>query len=128
MTDYKYLVKDYGWIIDPHLYKEEDIRSYFFDCGAEYFECGQGFYQDVFEGKFLVDGKGYLVRIDAFIESAKQDVGERLYWVESIMNVRWEHIDIPEQKERKDYIIEVKNFTEKEYKTILNEIKKIRES
>jgi hypothetical protein len=47
-----------------------------------------------------VEEKFYSVTIHADITSAKQDVGDRLYWVDEISSVTYEEIDKPLPKEK----------------------------
>lgn len=87
----QYLIDDWGlfeskeWLKHP-----EQIEEYFKDVGYEYFECGQGFYQDEAEVYVKIGDKFYNVYITAEIGSAKQDRGDRLYWVENIESVTYD--------------------------------------
>jgi len=96
-----YLIKDYEVIQDFNYLKCEDqIKSYFEDVGTEFFECGQGYYQDLVNKIIKIGKTFYDVTIEAEINSAKQDRGDRLYWVENISNVKWKEIEKPKPKEK----------------------------
>lgn len=102
----KYLIEQYDVIEDKkYLTSEDDIKDYFDDNGRDFLECGQGFYQDEAEVICKVGDKFYEVTIEAEIASAKQDVGDRLYWVDNISNVTYKEIDKPEplSKEKVQY-------------------------
>jgi hypothetical protein len=95
-----YLEKDYGVIQDVEFLKsEEQIEGYFNDDYGDLFDCGQGYSQDKAKVIVKIANKFYEVTIFAEIGSAKQDRGDRLYWVESIKKVRWKEIPKPEPKE-----------------------------
>jgi hypothetical protein len=64
----------------------------------EFFECGQGYYQDEAEKIVLIDNKSYCVKIKAEICSAKQNIGDRLCWVENLESVTYSEIPKPEEK------------------------------
>ncbi|MNP35694.1 hypothetical protein D3C76_1290380 [compost metagenome] len=42
-----------------------------------------------------IGDKFYEVSLEAEIFGAKQDIGDKLYWVEDIKNVKWKEIDKP---------------------------------
>jgi len=95
-----YLIKEYGVISNPRRLKHENqIEDYFKDCGSEYFDCGQGYYDDGKELIVKIGPKFFSVYLEAEIGSAKQDRGDRLYWVEDIESVKWEEIEKPKKKE-----------------------------
>jgi len=99
----KYLKEQYDIFEDKkYLTKEEDLERYFLDNGPEYFDCGQGFYQNEAILLVKVGDKFYDVTIEAEIASAKQDSGDRLYWVDNITNVSYEERDKPLPKELED--------------------------
>lgn len=96
----QYLIDDHGVIECTEIAGKSiaDIEGYFKDYGLEYAEpdCGQGYYQEdsdfiVFDGAIF-----YNVVLTFEIGSAKQNVGDRLYWVESIRSVSVSEIDKPE--------------------------------
>lgn len=105
MKPEEYLIKDYGIIYDATFLKtKEDIVEYFKDIGADWLDCGQGYYEDELGVKVMTqDGKYYDVLIKAEIGSAKQDRGDRLYWVESIEYVCYTEIRKPKEKEKEVY-------------------------
>lgn len=105
MKPEEYLIKDYGMIYDATFLKtKDDIREYFEDMGYDLLDCGQGYYENEAGVKVMTqDGKYYDVLIKAEIESAKQDRGDRLYWVGSIKDVFYIEIDKPKEKEKELY-------------------------
>jgi len=108
----QYLIDDYGVIEDKkYLKTNDDILPYFKDVGRDYFDCGQGYYQDSAEVIVKIGDEFIKVTIIAEIESAKQDRGARLYWVESIKDVILEDMDKPEPLDRKSYKITLDNLT-----------------
>lgn len=97
----KYLIEQYDVFEDPkYLTKESEIIDYFMDGGSDYFDCGQGYFQD--EANFIckIGSKFYDVTIYAEIASAKQDVGERLFWVDDILNVEYRETEKPRPKDK----------------------------
>lgn len=114
----QYLSEDYGVIEDKnYLTKEEDIEPYFKDDSYDFFDCGQGYYQEEVEVICCIGDKFYKVKIKAEIGSAKQDRGDRLYWVEGIESVIYEEIEKPKPKARE--IVLYKVWVTKEEKNIL---------
>ena len=104
-----YLISQYGVYQDEkYLTHESQIEETFRDIGCEYLECGQGFYQDSAEVIAKIGKKFYKVTIYAEICSAKQDVGDRLYWVERIKSVEYEEIEKPKFKDKVYYSYEIK--------------------
>ena len=106
MEPEKYLIKEYSVVYDKKYLKiEDDIKDYFKDNAYDYFDCGQGYYQDEAEIICMTqDGKFYKVKIVAEIISAKQDRGDRLYWVERIDSVNYNKIDKPKEKTKDLYL------------------------
>ena len=99
-----YLIEDYGVIEDPEWLKCVDqIKDYFSDDYGEYFECGQGYYEDKATVITKIGKKFFRVILHAEIEGSKQDRGDRLYWVESLEKVEYEEIDKPTPKEKVEY-------------------------
>jgi hypothetical protein len=96
----KYLKEEYNVYESEYLTKEEEIEEYFENNGSDFFECGQGFYQDEAEFICKVGDKFYNVEIRAEVLSEKQNVGDRLYWVDNITSVEYEEIPKPQPKER----------------------------
>ncbi len=77
-------------IEDPRWLSSEDtIESYFKDVGREHLDCGQGYYEDEATVMCKIGDDYYEVSITAEIGSAKQDWGDRLYWVEKIESVTY---------------------------------------
>jgi hypothetical protein len=97
----KYLKDEYNVFEDEkYLTKEEEIEDYFKDCGAEFMDCGQGYSQDEVTLICKITDKFYKVELKAELGSAKQDVGDRLYWIDEITSVNYEEIPKPEPKEK----------------------------
>jgi len=97
----EYLIKEYGVVENAKYLKcVEQIEDYFKDEYSDLFDCGQGFYQEKASVICKIGGKFYDVLIVAEIGSAKQDRGDRLYWVESIEKVTWKEINKPLPKEK----------------------------
>lgn len=95
----EYLIKQYNVHEDKnYLQDESDIEDYFKDDGYDYFDCGQGYSQDEADVIVHIANKFYLVTMEAEIGSQKQDRGDRLYFVEDIVNVEHREIDKPERK------------------------------
>ena len=80
---------------------EADIIPYIKDIALDYFDCGQGYYED--KKDFIVyiqsDDQYYKVTVTADIMSAKQDRGDRLYWVDGINDMLLAKIDEPALKD-----------------------------
>lgn len=92
----RYLIEQYDVFEDEEwLTSEGDIEEYFDDYGRDLMECGQGFYEDEAEIICKIGDKFYNVTIYAEIASAKQDRGDRLYWVERISKVSYKEIPKP---------------------------------
>ncbi|ATF13518.1 hypothetical protein A616_16500 [Brevibacillus brevis X23] len=96
-----YLEEQYDVFEDEnYLTQESDIVQYFTDSGREFFDCGQGYYQDEAELICKVSDKFYKVKIEASIVGEKRDVGDKLYFVDEIKSVTYEEIEKPEPKEK----------------------------
>lgn len=118
-----YLEKDYGVIQDTEYLKcEEQIKPYFAEDAREHFDCGQGYFQDEAIIIAKIGRKFYEVKITADICSAKQDVGDRLYWVEGIEKVEWKEIPKPEPKQYQvyDYSFSLNPDRKKELDSLLS--------
>ena len=74
--------------------QEEDIEAYFKDCGNEYFDCGEGYYQDESTIYVQLDsGKIYEVHMEAICEGNKTDWGDRIYFVDEITKVEFKEVE-----------------------------------
>ena len=94
-----YLIKQYNvYQYKRYLTHESQIEETFKDIGYYYLDCGQGYYQDEAEIIVKIGKRFYNVNIHAEITSAKQNVGDRLYWIERIHSVTWKEIDKPKEK------------------------------
>jgi hypothetical protein len=97
----QYLKEQYNVFEDEKwLTNEDEIVGYFKDCGSDFLDCGQGYYDDNTSIICKISEKFYKVKIEAEIMSAKQDVGDRLYWVEDIKDVTYEEIEKPKPKDK----------------------------
>ena len=104
----EYLISQYNVYQDEnYLTHESQIEDRFKDIGSEYLECGQGYCQEEATVIVKIGKKFYNVNIHAEIGSAKQDRGDRLYWVEEIDRVTYEEIEKPKFKERVYYNYDV---------------------
>ncbi len=74
----------------------DDIEAYFKDEGSYFLPCGQGYATDEADVFVGIGDKYYRVTIMAEIESAKQDCGDRLYWVEKIDSVTFVEVSAKE--------------------------------
>lgn len=95
----KYLIDQYDVQEDERWLKSTDDIVDFVRDTEDLFECGQGFYQDEATMLLKIGDKFYRVTAYAEIGSAKQDFGDRLYWVERIRKVDYEEISKPMPKE-----------------------------
>jgi len=121
-----YLIEQYSVIEDKYSLKSTDqIENYFTDVGPDYFECGQGFYNLKQEVIVHIANKFYLVTIHADIGSSKQNVGDRLYWVDCISKVEYKEIDKPKKKlkEKKNYQIKLTEIEQKKLEAYLLDLK-----
>ena len=112
-----YLKKEYNVYEDlKNLVKESQIEEYFLDY-RDIFDCGQGYYQDEVVEICKIEDNFYSVTIKAEIGSAKQDRGDRLYWVEKIESVTYEKIDkpLPKEKQKVEYSL---NLTKHQYEEL----------
>lgn len=95
----QYLIDQYGVIEDKRWLKDvDDIEDYFEDIARDYMECGQGYYTDEAEFICKIGDRFYDVHVIAEIGSAKQDVGDRLYWIDGIKSVEYYETEKPEPK------------------------------
>ena len=72
---------------------EDGIVDYYKDCGREYFDCGEGYYEDASTIYIELDsGKIYEVNMEAECEGNKTDYGERIYFVDKITSVTFKEV------------------------------------
>ena len=95
----KYLQKDHG-VVDCSDINEQMIEDHFKREGGEYFDCGQGYYQEEVYVLISIGDVFYKVELSAEIEHAKQDQGLELYSVDYISSVKYKEIPKPQPKER----------------------------
>jgi hypothetical protein len=119
-----YLYKEHGYTkLEYQLSSPNEIEELFLDVGADFLECGQGFYTEEDTIRIFLDGKSYAVTIKGTIGSQKQDRGDRLYYIDDITSVTYVEIPTPEPKERKNYPLnDLINVTEDQYKQVLQSI------
>lgn len=65
----------------------DNYKTYLGDAAYDHLECGQGYYQDVWNTIAEIEGKLYEVHVTAEIGSKWMDRGDKLYYVESISSV-----------------------------------------
>lgn len=95
----KYLIDQYEVFEDPKwLRHPSEIEGYFKDDGHDYFDCGQGYYQDYASLIAHIDNKFYIVTLEAEIGSERMDRGDRMHFVEEITSVDYQEIDKPVRK------------------------------
>lgn len=91
---------------------EDDIIPYIEDIAFDYFDCGQGYYED--KKDFIVylqsDNQYYKVTVAVDIASAKQDRGDRLYWVDGIKYISFIKIDEPQLKDTTHRTLKVQAY------------------
>ena len=95
---------------------EDGIVDYYKDCGSEYFDCGEGYYQsDATIYIELDSGKIYKVNMEANCVGNKTDYGDRIYFVDEITSVTFKEVGelwvISQQLKQLDY--EKKEVAEK---------------
>ena len=93
-----------------YLTSENDIIPVFSDIGDDYLDCGQGYYTDTKDVIAHIAGKFYKVTVNAEITSAKQDCGDRLYWVDGIKSVTYIEIPKPEPKSEELLPVYIKEY------------------
>jgi hypothetical protein len=122
MKPEEYLIKDYNIEYDEnYLIVEDDLKDWFDN--RDYFDCGQGYYQDeTVRYAMTQDGKFWKVALSAEILSAKQDVGDRLYWVDEVFINSVEEISKPKPKDKSEYTFNLM-LTDNQKKLIDNFIK-----
>lgn len=96
----QYLIDDWDIYESKYLKHELHIESNFIIGYHDFFDCGQGYYEDEIVKIVKIGANFYNVTIKAEIYSSKQDRGDRLYWVESIQSVTYAKIDKPLPKEK----------------------------
>lgn len=95
----QYLVDQYGVVEEKeYLTSTDDIFNFMRDYD-DLFDCGQGYYQEEATLLLKIGDKFYRATAYADIGSAKQDIGDRLYWIEGIKKVEFEEIPKPMPKE-----------------------------
>lgn len=77
----------------PYLSSEEDIVSHFEDAGKSFFKCGEGEYEEEVSLVCKVGEDFFTVYLSAEIASSKQDIGDRVYFVDYISDISFEKWD-----------------------------------
>lgn len=103
---------------------KDGIIDYYKDFGKEYFDCGEGYYEDASTIYIELDsGKIYEVNMEAECEGNKTDYGERIYFVDKITSITFKEVDelwvISQQLEQLKY--EKREVAEK-FEAICNKI------
>lgn len=104
-----YLVEDFGVIEFEDLKHHTQICDWFdsVESSAKYFHCGKGYCDDTAKLFLKIGDKFYDVNITAEIVGQRQDIGEKIYWVESILTVSYEEVEKPLPLERRLTVIYV---------------------
>ena len=98
MKTEQYLFDEYDLFVnETYLSTESDIEPYFKENGSDWLECGQGYCQDTADIFCKVGDKFYDITIIGEVTSSKQDVGDRLYWIDYIKSVTWRETMKPEK-------------------------------
>lgn len=72
---------------------EDDIIGYFKDMGREWFDCGEGYYQEEATLYAQLDsGNIYEIIMEAICEGNKTDYGDRIYFVDEITKVTFKEV------------------------------------
>ncbi|MGG4105230.1 hypothetical protein AAXB25_15035 [Paenibacillus lautus] len=96
----QYLIDQYGVIEDErYLTSLDDLYDFVDDMSNELFDCGQGYYQDEANLIVKIGNKFYDVTAYADVVGEKQDIGDKLYFVDRISQVDHVEIKKPEPKE-----------------------------
>ena len=120
----QYLKEDYGVLESEYVKDVGDLKDYFEDVAVDLMECGQGYYTDEAVFMFKIGDKFYEVFVGAAIMSAKQDRGDRLYWIDYVEEVTATEIEKPKPKGRTKYEILV-NATDEELAKIQKSLREI---
>ncbi len=114
-----YLKKEYDVYENKNYLKSPlQIVEYFKDCGADHFDCGQGYVQTEADLLVKIGDKFYEVHMEAETGSSKQDRGDRLYWVEGITDVTYKEVPKPLPKAREDKVYNLKQLSAEDIKAI----------
>ena len=118
----EYLKDQYDIYESEYLKHEAYIEGHFTMNGVEYFDCGQGYFQNEVTKIVKIGAVFYEVKIFAEIGSAKQDRGDRLYFVENIKKVTFKVIDKPQPipKVSKVYTIQATEANQERLRQFLN--------
>lgn len=95
-----------------------EAKNHYKDEGNEMFDCGQGFYQDESVSYCFIQDVFFKVNLTAHIVSSKQEVGERLYWVDSLKDIKiepanFQDFKVLKQKEKEELIAKKKEELER---------------
>lgn len=114
------LIEDVNWLTNVN-----EIKEFILGDLRQFFQCGQGYYNDNVDLLMKIQDKFYKVNAKAEITSAKQDRGDRLYWAESIESVTWKEVDkpLPKLKTTKSYTFELTTYQEQELDNFIKEQK-----
>lgn len=102
---------------------EKEAREFYEDEYHEFFDCGQGYFQNEAIVECFIENCFFKVTLLAEIWSSKQDIGDRLYWVENLDSITFYPQDFKEYKKelqkKKENIIKEK---EQELKNLKAEL------
>lgn len=115
----QYLVDQYEVYECSELQSHLQIIDHFKQTDShDFFECGQGYSTDHVQKLVKIGKDFYNVNIHAEISSAKQDRGDRLYWVEKISNVTYQQIPKPLPLPTIHNVISLNDMTPKQWNDI----------
>lgn len=124
-----YLKEDYGVVnleedqyfhIEGNDSIEESIGKFVKEYACELFDCGQGYYEESADELMYYNGQLYNAHVVAEIMSAKQDRGDRLYWVEGIKSIEVEAIEMLEPKEKQNLRLDLLDISKDQFNQVRN--------
>ena len=120
MKTEQYLFDQYD-LVEADIDNENEIESYFKDCGYDYFDDWiQGEYEDEVKLFVKVGNKFYDVYIESEVGSQRMDRGERMYFLEGIKSVTFYETEKPSKKPREIEAEEMLKYILKNYLTEIN--------
>lgn len=108
----QYLIDDYDLIVIENETELRSIERY--EDFTQFFDCGQGYYEDTIEQYVFCNDKYYIVTLTGQIGSQRMDVGDRVYWVDEIESIEVKEIEKPQPLKREDIRIEMNGLTDGE--------------
>lgn len=120
MTEDELIQLDYDILEDSnYLTSPDQIEQYFTDNGRDYFDCGQGYFQDEATIFVKIGDDFFDVTITADCIGDWQEYGDKVYHIEKITNVTWEKIDKPISYSRKPVKL-IMNLTTNQLEELYN--------